>query len=391
MFRFRLSVFLLGLVVLLGAVGAVAAADLTNACRQDLAQRLKLDVAEITVAKTETVTWPNAALGLERPDKVYADMLTSGLRLELQARRGTYYYHTSDKRFSYAGRAEMWNASALYLMPIEDEPNLNGTLVQVSLLGTNPRDLLKGVSDFAPQADGSVLATRRTSRSGFDLLYLAPDARGEAKILTGAFEFARPVLAPQGGQYAVFSRQLVGRSWGVERGALDGPPSDLPVLPVAGQPVALTWGEYAGLQATVRVDHNLARFNLVEKDGTATWAPAGTTPEMPHAWSVMLNKSFSLVAKTTGAGTPHPVTRVYMESFQGDQSDIASLDDFQMDRCELSPDMGFVLLVGQRDAKSLALTVDRHTGEVLETLPQVSGPVHLGARPSQWEPPLKGQ
>lgn len=392
MIAFRFGFGALG-AALLVAVALCAADTVPGAdnARADLAKRLKVGVDEITVEKAETVTWPDGSLGLPRPGMMYTMALVPGARLELKCPQGTYFYHVGGATAAYAGRAELWNSSALYLEPVEDEPNLNGNLVQVSLLGTNPVPLLNGVTDFAPQANGSVLATRRTSRSGFGLLYLAPEAKGEAKVLADAFEFACPVLAPQGDQYAVFFRPMLGMEWGVERGSLDGQPTPLPDLPVAGRPYSLAWREGEPLLATVRTDKGLQRFKLVEQDGVASWEAVGIMPEGEPGFSVVLNKSYNLeISGATAGDPPHPVTRVYSEHFLGTQEDIVVLDNFALTQVEVSPDLEFALLTGQRDDKRLTLTVDLRTGENWETVRRSPYVMHLLARPAHWGEPVKG-
>jgi hypothetical protein len=387
---------------LLAASGAVraagSAAQIEDACRADLAHRLHLDLAEISVVKTEPVTWDSGAWGLQRPGMVYTKALVPGLRVELKARAYRYYYHTGGDGLQYAGRADLWDASALYLEPIADEPNLNGNLVQLSLLGTNPQIVLSGVSDFALQTNGAILATRRTSRSGFDLVYLMPNsepgpAAAEGRVLTGAFALACPVLSPAGDRYAVFFRPMVGMPWAVERGALGGKPEALPDLPVTGQPQALAWDQ-AGLLATVRTDQELKRFRLVEKDGAESWEAAGSMPAGDPGFATMLSKSTSLIIENAPAGDPggtdHPSTRIYEKFFLGDERNIAVLDNFVMTQVEVTPSLRFALIVGRRDEVQKAYTVDLHTGEILETLPDTAGPIHLFVRPSHWEPPLRG-
>ncbi|NLO72715.1 MAG: hypothetical protein GX100_01220 [candidate division WS1 bacterium] len=381
------------LLLLLGAVASAAVVPIVDTCRQDLAQRLKVDLTQITVEKLEPVTWMSSALGLQRPGMAYAKALVPGFRVELKAPRSNYCYHTSQKQFTYAGPTDSWDHSALYLEPVENEANFNGNLYQLSLLGTNPLQLIAGVTDVAPQPDGSVLATRRTSRSGFDLLHLASGERGTEERLMSAFSFASPVLAPDGKRWATFSRPRVGTPWRVECGGLDNPTVETlvaPPLPVDGQPVRLTWEPESPLQALLRTKDGLAAFQLVENEGPARWQAVDPPwePASDHAFSLLLNRSYTLVIETEKPDAEHPVTLVYEEHFTGTREEITRIEDFTLNRAELTPELRFALLVGQRQDKQLVLTVDLRTGEVFETLAESCGPVNLLPRPSHWEPAL---
>ena len=106
----------------------------------------------------------------------------------------------------------------------------------------------------------------------------------------------------------------------------------------------------------------------------------------------MLNKSYTLNIDTEMAASPnHPVTRVYEEHFLGTQRDIAVLDMFTLRQVEYSPETDSALLVGIQGDKPVAVTVDLWSGEVHQTLAEVTGPVHLFSRPAHWEPAIRGQ
>lgn len=61
----------------------------------DLAQRLGLPESAITVRTVESVEWPDASLGCPRPGMMYAQVITPGYRIVLEAAGQTYEYHTS--------------------------------------------------------------------------------------------------------------------------------------------------------------------------------------------------------------------------------------------------------------------------------------------------------
>ncbi len=379
-----LAALLLGL-----AAAGVGAEEVAEACRQDLARRLQIGVEGLTVEEVQPVTWMSGALGLQRPGRAYTKALVPGLRVTLQGPCGQYFYHTGGEVISYAGPAAMWDYSALYLEPIENEANLNSNLMQMSLLGTNPLVLLSGVTDYFPQADGSLLATRRTSRSGFDLLYLALEARNEAKVLASAFSFAHPVLAAEGGQYAVFVRPRVGTAWTVQRGPLEGPLTELPPLPVEGQPRGLLWEARVPLTALVQTEAGTELFRLVEAEDGKHWEALGVRPEEEPGFSAVLNRSYTLVIGSGTAGEPpQPVTRVYTEHFLGAQSNLVVLEGLALMAVEVTPELDFALIKGKRGEGVRTYTVDLTSGEYWETAPELERTLHLLARPTSWEPAL---
>jgi hypothetical protein len=61
--------------------------------KKDLANRQQIAVEKITLAKTEEILWPNAALGCPAPGKVYAQGKVSGLKIWLEAEGIEYIYH----------------------------------------------------------------------------------------------------------------------------------------------------------------------------------------------------------------------------------------------------------------------------------------------------------
>jgi hypothetical protein len=64
--------------------------------RESLSQHLGLAIAEITILEIEPVTWPDASLGCGQPDKVYAQVLTPGFFIRLEAKGQQYIYHTDE-------------------------------------------------------------------------------------------------------------------------------------------------------------------------------------------------------------------------------------------------------------------------------------------------------
>jgi len=66
----------------------------TAAAVADLAARLDLKEDAITAKTVDSVQWPDACLGVARPDVACAEVITPGYRIILEANARTYEYHT---------------------------------------------------------------------------------------------------------------------------------------------------------------------------------------------------------------------------------------------------------------------------------------------------------
>jgi hypothetical protein len=60
----------------------------------DLAQQQALDPATITVESVEPVEWPDSSLGCPQEGFMYAQVITPGFLVMLQAQGNSYEYHT---------------------------------------------------------------------------------------------------------------------------------------------------------------------------------------------------------------------------------------------------------------------------------------------------------
>jgi len=72
----------------LGAQHVVALAH------EDLAQRLGLKPEAIQVVSVQAVDWPDTSLGCPEPGMMYAQVITPGYRVMLEAESRRYEYHT---------------------------------------------------------------------------------------------------------------------------------------------------------------------------------------------------------------------------------------------------------------------------------------------------------
>jgi len=67
--------------------------SLIDKAKNDLAQRLSISITQINVVDAKAVTWSNSSLGCPQPGMVYAEVLTPGCLILLNANGQDYEYH----------------------------------------------------------------------------------------------------------------------------------------------------------------------------------------------------------------------------------------------------------------------------------------------------------
>jgi hypothetical protein len=77
-----------------------AAEPSVRLARADLAQRLGLAPEAIKLVSVEAVEWSDASLGCPQPGMMYAQVITPGFLVVLEAGGATYTYHTDMGRFA---------------------------------------------------------------------------------------------------------------------------------------------------------------------------------------------------------------------------------------------------------------------------------------------------
>jgi hypothetical protein len=65
---------------------------------EDLAKRLGIAIEAIQLVSVEAVEWPDASLGCPQPGMMYAQVITPGYRIVLEAEEEKYNYHTDQDR-----------------------------------------------------------------------------------------------------------------------------------------------------------------------------------------------------------------------------------------------------------------------------------------------------
>lgn len=68
---------------------------ITQKAGEMLAADLNIKYSEISVDKIEPVNWPDACLGIIKPDEMCASVITPGYKVTLTAKGGQYIYHTN--------------------------------------------------------------------------------------------------------------------------------------------------------------------------------------------------------------------------------------------------------------------------------------------------------
>jgi hypothetical protein len=61
--------------------------------RHELAARLGIDASEVSVSSAAAVTWPDSSLGCPQPGMAYAQVVTPGYLIVLEAGGRHYEYH----------------------------------------------------------------------------------------------------------------------------------------------------------------------------------------------------------------------------------------------------------------------------------------------------------
>jgi hypothetical protein len=72
--------------------------DQVTQAKEDLAQRLSVDVSQIELLEVKPVVWPDGALGCPQPGMAYIQVQQDGLLIRLQTGKATYNYHSGGGR-----------------------------------------------------------------------------------------------------------------------------------------------------------------------------------------------------------------------------------------------------------------------------------------------------
>ncbi|MHB0912695.1 MAG: hypothetical protein ACYC2Y_04530 [Armatimonadota bacterium] len=331
-------------------------------CKADLAKRFDLQAQDIELVEAQPTTWPDTALGMPESGKAYAQVMTPGFRVILEARGSGYLYTTSTKAYRYGGPISIWSCSMLYSLPVQNEPNLNSDLYQCSLLGTNSILLVSGITDYYPQQNGIVIAKRRTSRSSHELLYVKADEPGNVKTLRAALDFGEAAINSANGEWAGYVRPSLGAEWGIVISHIDQNDGDAQTLPLPDgvKPGRIAWSGET-LMILVKRGEQTVCFETSPKAGASEWKEAAAY-QFPET-SFMLNKSETLeISQGTSEGKPS--VEIALVWFTGDRNVVATISDLDLQGYDLLEGR-YAFVWGKRGSEPIAYTVDITTGETL--------------------------
>lgn len=95
------------------------ARDVVVRAREDLADRLGTSPQAIELVSVESVEWPDASLGCPQPGRTYAQVVTPGFRVILEAEGERYVYHTDREETVVLCEEGSMMATPTGLSPVE--------------------------------------------------------------------------------------------------------------------------------------------------------------------------------------------------------------------------------------------------------------------------------
>lgn len=66
--------------------------------KNDLAQRLAIDVGQIELLEATSIIWPDGSLGCPQPGMLYTQVQVDGVRLRFRVKDHIYEYHSGGTR-----------------------------------------------------------------------------------------------------------------------------------------------------------------------------------------------------------------------------------------------------------------------------------------------------
>ncbi len=370
-------------------------------CRADLAKRLGIQIGQVAVEYVDPVTFRNSALGLPRPNEVVADAITPGHRLLLEADNLLHVYTAAGTQFRYGGPYEHWFHSLLFIR--------DGNLMQASFLGTHVEQLVsarelggdgqQAAISIVPQNEpgGIVIMTQRLGRRPLgELRYITSTGEGEMVILEEVTDVSSAVWVPDtnepwkvllleqglefrnaavsscGSRWVAFARNLPGiraverfdsRHWRLiwgQVGSSDGFTGSL-AIPQEATPVRLDWwGDEP--EAVLRQPQGMVGYRLVTSaDGWQLHRDPSV--ELPGD-ELRLSRSETLKLEKTEANGQLAV-QVVLARFDGQQTHLATLENFQARRTSVTFDKRFAFITGVRADAFHFFIVDLASGQVL--------------------------
>jgi hypothetical protein len=72
--------------------------NLVVQAKEDLAQRLSIEMGQVGLVEAKAVVWPDSSMGCPRPGVAYTQVRRDGLLIRLRVGKRTYNYHSGGNR-----------------------------------------------------------------------------------------------------------------------------------------------------------------------------------------------------------------------------------------------------------------------------------------------------
>jgi hypothetical protein len=76
----------------------LARQDLVVQAKEDLAQRLSIEIGQVGLVEAKAVVWPDSGLGCPQPGVAYTQVRRDGLLIRLRVGKRVYNYHSGGSR-----------------------------------------------------------------------------------------------------------------------------------------------------------------------------------------------------------------------------------------------------------------------------------------------------
>lgn len=316
----------------------------------DLAERLGVEPGVIGIFSLQAVTWPDSAIGLPMPGRAYTMALQEGSIVVLTDGQERFFYTTGRGVFEFGGPLDLWSYAVLAIRRTPGDPNPNGQLMALSVVGTNPTPVVDQVQRFAAGVDGPIFFTR-IGPTDQTLYRLDPGSRLPQQVI-GAYVFGQLAVAHSGILAVPFSQGPSG-PWVVRFVYPSGRFTD---VNAPGEVVRTRWLDES-LVTEVRDRSGSVMFRIIPSRSQG-WV-RGRLDDMDW-WSILLNKSLSLEIQTWQQDYR---TQVDLSHFQGGSVGSCSIPDLYA--------RGFVRLMhylfiwGPCRSGRTAVVVLRHANRVI--------------------------
>jgi hypothetical protein len=329
----------------------------------DLAKRLNTSADSIKVVEKKEVTSPNSSLGLPKLDEMSLQVLTPGYLLKLKSSSRIYLYTASERTVEYAGPESAWKYSILFTRPAGNKTDLD--LYQCSFLGTNCEIIISGIIDYYPQSNGDILATKKTSDSLQELIYISAKNKKNHITLAKGTNFDNAAINESTAQWAAVQTAKSPDKQAVIVGELKADTNPISIeLPDRFKLSKLAWSENK-LAVLGTIDSKTVSYTIVPDGANKAWDKAAVH-SFPGIDSFILNRSENLeIVQIDDNGTPNiEVATVW---FTGKRKVAAIIKNASLKDCNII-DGEYAIIWGELESKNAVYIVNYRTGEIVSAL-----------------------